>query len=114
MNTRKNKLAAALLLSLALAPGATAQTRLTLASAVTQALQSGTEVTNARANLQKAQANLRAVTADPTSIITTRTQAEQDAAAGLAALQGSKLSTAQTVIGQYVAAYEAITGRRFA
>ena len=107
MNTRKNKLAAALLLSLALAPGATAQTRLTLASAVTQALQSGTEVTNARANLQKAQANLRAVTADPTSIITTRTQAEQDAAAGLAALQGSKLSTAQTVIGQYVAAYEA-------
>lgn len=101
------KIAFALLLTLALSPAAAAQTRLTLASAVSQALQSGPDVTSARANLQKAQANLRAVRADPTSIVTTLTQAEQDAAAQLAALQGGKLSTAQTVIGQYVAAYEA-------
>lgn len=101
------KIASALLLTLALSPAASAQTRLTLASAVTQALQSGPDVTSARANLQKAQAGLRAVRADPTSIITTLTQAEQDAAAQLASLQGSKLNVAQTVIGQYVAAYEA-------
>jgi len=101
------KTAFALLLTLALAPGAAAQTRLSLASAVSQALQNGPDVASARANLQKAQANLRAVRADPTSIITTLTQAEQDAAAQLAALQGGKLTAAQTVISQYVAAYEA-------
>lgn len=102
-----NKMTLALLLTLALTPAASAQTRLTLSSAVSRALQNGPDVTSARANLQKAQANLRAVRADPTSIITTLTQAEQDTAAQAASLQGSKLSTAQTVIGQYTDAYEA-------
>lgn len=82
-------------------------TNLTLQGAVTRALASGPDVTTARANLQKAQANLRAVRADPTSIITTLTQAEQDNAAAAVTLDGTKLNVAQTVISQYLAAYEA-------
>ncbi|CAM4334824.1 TolC family protein [Deinococcus marmoris] len=81
--------------------------KLTLSSAVSRAIASGPDVTTARANLQKAQANLRAVRADPTSIITTLTQAEQDNAAAGVTLAGTKLNVAQTVIGQYLAAYEA-------
>ncbi|KQR27780.1 TolC family protein [Deinococcus sp. Leaf326] len=104
----KTRPALALLTALTLS-AAQAQTALTLTlpSAVARALDSGPDVTTARANLQKAQANLRAVRADPTSIITTLTQAEQGAAAGLAALNAAKLNVAQTVITQYVAASEA-------
>ncbi|WP_412029997.1 TolC family protein [Deinococcus yunweiensis] len=79
---------------------------LTLAGAVTRALTTGTDITTARANLQKAQATLRAVRADPTSPITTLTQAEQDVAAQGAALDATKLSVTQTVVTQYLTAYE--------
>lgn len=103
MNSNKT----ALLLALALASTAAAQTRLTLPDAVSRATLNGPDVTTARANLQKAQANLRAVRADPTSIITTLTQAELDVTAQAATLSGTKLNVAQTVIGQYVAAYQA-------
>ncbi|GGL99045.1 TolC family protein [Deinococcus aerophilus] len=98
----------ALTLSVAAAQTAGAQTtRLTLEGAVTRALASGPDVTTARANLRKAQANVRAVRSDPTSIITTLTQAEQDNAAAAVTLDGTKLNVAQTVIAQYLAAYEA-------
>ncbi|MFC3834231.1 TolC family protein [Deinococcus rufus] len=80
---------------------------LTLAGAVTRALANGADITTARANLQKAQANLRAVRADPTSPITTLTQAEQDVAAQSATLDATKLSVTQTVITQYLNAHEA-------
>ncbi|WP_394649315.1 TolC family protein, partial [uncultured Deinococcus sp.] len=104
----KTRPALALLTALTLS-AAQAQTALTLTlpSAVARALDSGPDVTTARANLQKAQANLRAVRADPTSIITTLTPAEQGSAAGIAALNAAKLNVAQTVITQYVAASEA-------
>jgi outer membrane protein len=97
----------ALTLSLA-APSAAAQTvSLTLDSAVTRALTSGPDVTTARANLQKAQATVRATRADPSAIITTLTQAEQGLSAADATLAGTKLNVAQTVINQYLAAFEA-------
>ncbi|GGL00203.1 TolC family protein [Deinococcus radiotolerans] len=97
-----------LILALSAAPAAaqTAPTSLTLGSAVTRAVTLGVDVTTARANLQKAQANLRAVRADPTSIITTLTQAEQDVAAQTAALNAAKLTAAQSAISGYVQAYE--------
>lgn len=109
INTRISSLPALLLtLGLSLAASASAQAvSLTLESAVTRALASGPDVTTARANLQKAQANLKAVQADPTSIITTLTQAQQDAAAQAVTLDGTKLNIAQTVLGQYVGAFEA-------
>ncbi|SMB95662.1 TolC family protein [Deinococcus hopiensis] len=91
-----------------LSPLAAAQTlSLSLPDAVTRALGSGPDVTTARANLQKAQAALRSARADPTSIITSLTQAEQAAAAGEATLAGTKLSVAQSVVSQYLAAFEA-------
>ncbi|WP_309572832.1 TolC family protein [Deinococcus sp.] len=96
-----------LLLVLAGASGAAAQTTpLTLQGAVTRALASGKDITTARANLQKAQATVRAAHADPTSPITTLTQADQDAAAQAATLDATKLSVLQTVLTQYVNAYE--------
>ncbi|CAM3442336.1 TolC family protein [Deinococcus saxicola] len=112
MTTPTTRILSVLLaLGLTTTPGhAAAQTdatKLTLASAVSRALAGGPDVTTARANLQKAQANLRAVRADPTSIITTLTQAEQDNTAAGVTLAGTKLNVAQTVIGQYLAAYEA-------
>ncbi|THF87245.1 TolC family protein [Deinococcus sp. KSM4-11] len=100
-----------LLLLLATATGAAAQaTPLTLAGAVTRALASGTDITTARANLQKAQAAVRAARADPTSPITALTQADQDAAAQAATLDATKLSVTQTVVAQYLSAYE--TGQK--
>ncbi|GMA14785.1 TolC family protein [Deinococcus metallilatus] len=90
------------------APLAAAQTvSLTLPDAVSRALASGPDVTTARANLQKAQATLKATQADPSAIITTLTQAQQGAAAADATLAGTKMNVAQTVITQYMAAYEA-------
>ncbi|GGS01164.1 TolC family protein [Deinococcus sedimenti] len=93
----------------AASPLAHAQTTatLTLSSAVTRAVTQGVDVTTARANLQKAQANLRAVRADPTSLITTLTQAEQDVAAQTAALNAAKLGAAQAAVNGYVQAFEA-------
>lgn len=87
---------------------AAAQTvSLTLPDAVSRALATGPDVTTARANFQKAQATLGAAQADPTSIITTLTQAQQGAAAAAVALAATKLNVAQTVIAQYLAAFEA-------
>lgn len=99
-----------LLLALSAASTAGAQSApvtLTLSGAVTRAVTQGVDVTTARANLQKAQANLRAVRADPSSIITTLTQAEQDVAAQTAALNSAKLSAAQAAVTGYVQAAEA-------
>lgn len=96
-----------LTLALALGAPASAQTSLTLPAAVTRALESGPDVTTARANLQKAQATVRATRADPAAIITTITQAEQGLQAAEATLAGTKLSVTQTVINQYLAAAEA-------
>ncbi|NTX98828.1 TolC family protein [Deinococcus sp. JMULE3] len=89
------------------AQSTTAPTALTLGSAVTRAVTQGVDVTTARANLQKAQANLRAVRADPTSLITTLTQAEQDVAAQTASLNAAKLGAAQAAVSGYVQAFEA-------
>ncbi|RJF69092.1 TolC family protein [Deinococcus cavernae] len=100
------------LASLTLAGTASAQTSLTLPAAVSRALSSNADVVSARATLQKAQANLRAVRADPSSIITTSTQAEQDVSAQAATLDGTKLKTMQAVVGAYLSAYE--TGQRVA
>ncbi|MBZ9713558.1 TolC family protein [Deinococcus multiflagellatus] len=92
----------------AYAQNATVQsaTALTLPSAVARALAQGVDVTSARASLQKAQANLRAVRADPTSLITTLTQAEQEVAAQAAVLDAAKLGAAQAAISGYLSAYE--------
>lgn len=83
-----------------------AQAALSLPGAVTQALGGNPDVNSARATLQKAQANLRAVRADPSSIITTTTQAELDVTSQTAALAGAKLSTMQGVVRAYLQAYE--------
>lgn len=104
----KLSLAAALLLSatFSLTSAAQAQVALTLPGAVGQAQSGNPDVNSARANLQKAQANLRAVRADPSSIITTTTQAELDVTGQSTALAGAKLSTMQSVVQAYLAAYE--------
>lgn len=86
---------------------ALAAPKLTLASAVSQALSSGPEVTTARANLRKAEANLRAVRADPTSLINTLTQAELDTKAERVSLQNTKLNVAKNVISAYTTTFDA-------
>ena len=54
-----------------------AQTALDLPAAVARALSSGPDLSTARANLQKAQANAASVAADPTSLITGKLSAQQ-------------------------------------
>ncbi|MBZ9750218.1 TolC family protein [Deinococcus sp. HMF7604] len=105
LSPRALPLLAPIFLSLTLGT-ASAQTALTLPGAVSRALTSGTDVTTARANLQKAQAGLRAVRADPTSLLPTLTQAEQDVAAQAAALDAAKLGAAQAAVSGYLAAAE--------
>lgn len=101
-----NRTALTFLVPLTLLGSASAQTALTLNSAVSRAMSSNADVVTARATLQKAQANLRAVRADPSSIITTTTQAEQDMAAQAATLDGTKLKTMQAVVSAYISAFE--------
>ena len=98
----------ALLLTLSLAAQAGAQsTVLDLGGAVTRALSSGPDVSTGRANLQKAQANLKAVVADPTSIITDQLGAQQTLSSASVGLSTTKLTVLQTVITQYLSIYEA-------
>ena len=105
---RRRLNALALLATLSLAAQASAQTAaLTLAQAVTQAVDSGPDITTARANLQKAQANQKAVLADPTSIITDQTAAQQGLTSAQAGLANTKLSVMQTAVSQYLNIYEA-------
>ena len=98
----------ALLATLSLAAQASAQSStLTLAQAVTQAVNSGPDATTSRANLQKAQANNAAVLADPTSIITDQTAAQQGLVSAQAGLANTKLTVMQTALTQYLGIYEA-------
>ncbi|AZI41352.1 TolC family protein [Deinococcus psychrotolerans] len=100
----------ALLATLSLAAQATAQTNavtLDLASAVTRAIANGPDVNTSRANLQKAQANSKAVQADPTSIITDQLAAQQTLQSATVGIANTKLSVMQTVISQYLGIYEA-------
>lgn len=84
----------------------TTSTKLTLNSSVSRALSKGTDTNNARANLNKSWAHLKAVKADPTSLITTITTAQHDADLQKASLTATKLNVAREVIGAYVNAYE--------
>jgi outer membrane protein len=98
----------ALLVTLSLAAQAGAQsTSLDLSGAVNRALSSGPDVSTGRANLQKAQANLKAVSADPTSIITDQTTAQQTLSSATVGLSATKLTVLQTVVTQYLSIYEA-------
>ncbi|AWN23392.1 TolC family protein [Deinococcus irradiatisoli] len=98
----------ALLATLSLAAQAGAQaTVLDLSSAVSRALASGPDTTTGRANLQKAQANDKAVRADPTSLITDQLSAQQGLDNAQANLASTKLNVLQTVITQYLNIYEA-------
>ncbi len=98
----------ALLATLSLAAQAGAQSAaLNLTSAVKQALSSGPDVTTGRANLQKAQANAKAVQADPTSLITDQLSAQQGLESASVNLANTKLSVMQTVVSQYLSVYEA-------
>ncbi|UBV44890.1 TolC family protein (plasmid) [Deinococcus taeanensis] len=96
-----------IVLTLVALSGAHAQVVLTLPGAVNRAVTQGADVTTARVNLQKAQANLRAVRADPASIMTTLTQAEQDVTAQAAALDAAKLGAAQAAVTGYLQTFEA-------
>lgn len=95
-----------LLLALLATPHAAAQAGLTLPRAVSRALNSNANVVSARANLQKTQANLRSVRADPSTVVTTQTQAEQEVSAQAALLDDAKRSTTQSVIQAYTSSYE--------
>ncbi len=103
-----NALALLAALSLAAQAGAqaSAPTTLDLSGAVTRALASGPDTTTGRANLQKAQANDKAVRADPTSLITDQLSAQQGVDSAAANLAGTKLSVMQTVVTQYLSVYE--------
>ncbi len=100
----------ALILTLALSGAATAQSSYDLSSAVARAIASGPDLTTARANLQKAQANAAAVTADPTSLITTKLSAQQGLATAQLGVQSARLNVMSSVVNAYVGAYE--TGLR--
>ncbi|WP_293913956.1 TolC family protein [Deinococcus sp.] len=107
-NTGRKLSTLALLVTLSLAAQAGAQsTNLDLGSAVSRALTSGPDVSTGRANLQKAQANFKAVIADPTSLITDQTAAQQTLGSASVGLSGAKLSVLQTVVTQYLSIYEA-------
>ena len=99
----------ALLATLSLAAQASAQgsTALSLPDAVTRALASGPDTTTSRANLQKAQANDKAVRADPTSLITDQVSAQQGLESAQVNLSSTKLTVLQTVVTQYLSIYEA-------
>ncbi|WP_169737077.1 TolC family protein, partial [Deinococcus pimensis] len=73
---------------------------------VRQAVTTGPDVRTARANLDKAGANLAAVRADPTTLVTGLTSAEQGFESAQAALRGARLSVMQTVVNQFTALYE--------
>ena len=88
-------------------PSALAQTSLDLPSAVQRALASGPDLTTARANLQKATADLKAKQADPTAVITDLQPARQANASASLGLQSTRLTVAQTVLTQYTALWEA-------
>lgn len=107
MNYLNLNLSHVVLLALLSLSTASAASNLTLASAVTKALDNGPEVTTARANLRKSEANLRAVRADPTSLINTLTQAELDTKAERISLQNTKLNVAKNVIAAYTTTYDA-------
>lgn len=95
------------LAAFALTSSVSAQGQVSLASSVRRALTNGADTSNARATLQKARANLVAVRSDPTSIITTLTQAQHEAKLQLVNLQNTKLNVAREVVGQYANTYEA-------
>ncbi len=98
----------ALLATLSLAAQATAQSSaaLSLPDAVTRAVANGPDVNTSRANLQKAQANSKAVQADPTSIITDQLGAQQTLQSATVGIANTKLSVMQTVVTQYLSIYE--------
>lgn len=95
-----------LTLTLALLSGASAQTVLDLPGAVARALASGPDVTTARVNLQKAQADVKAKQADPTALVADLTSAQQGLATAQLGLSSTRLTVLQTVVTQYTGLFE--------
>ncbi|AWN24168.1 TolC family protein [Deinococcus irradiatisoli] len=94
------------LLPFALAQNASAPTT-TLSAATQAALNNGADVRTAQANLDKAQASLKATEADPSALVADTLQAQQAAALAAVQLQNAKIGTLQSALSAYAALYTA-------
>ncbi|MBB6097532.1 outer membrane protein TolC [Deinobacterium chartae] len=104
-----NVLRTALILTpLLAAPLAHAQNaaRPTLPEALALAYRQGPDLAKAQTNLQDAQANLRAQTADPSVLIGALTQAQNAAALAEVQLGATRLTVMQNVVNAYLSLYE--------
>ncbi len=86
---------------------AASQATLDLGQALKRAYAQGTALANAQTNLSNAQQQLKAVQADPSTLIVQRTQAEQTAALDAVTVESTKLQVLQSVVSAYLALYEA-------
>ncbi len=100
---------AALTLALGLLPLATAQaaTTTTLSAATQAALSNGADVRTAQANLDKAQASLKATLADPSALAADTLDAQQAAALAAVQLQSARIGGLQNALSAYTALYTA-------
>jgi len=79
---------------------------ISLENSLSSALSAGKEVSDARANLISAQADLAAKQADPTSLIGTLQSAQNTLALSTLKLSSTQLSTLQTVMTNYTSLFE--------
>lgn len=83
-----------------------AQNALTLVQALSQAYSRGPSLQSAQATLQNARLQLSALSADPSTLVAARTQAEQNAKLAEVNLEATRLSVMQSVVNAYVGLYE--------
>ncbi len=86
---------------------ALAQNSLTLVQALSQAYRQGPSLQSAQATLQNATLQLRALEADPSTLIVPLTQARQSARLAEVNLEATRLSVMQSVVNAYIGLYEA-------
>lgn len=80
---------------------------LDLVGALKRAYGQGTELANAQTNLQNAQLQLKALEADPSTLVLQKTQAQQAVALDEVTVEATRLSVLQSVVSDYLALYEA-------
>lgn len=83
------------------------QAGLDLAQALQRAYAEGTALATAQTNLQNAELQLQAATADPSTLVLQKTQAQQAVALGQVTVASTKLQVLQSVVSAYLALYEA-------
>ncbi len=88
-------------------PAAAQQAGLDLPQALKRAYAGGTALATAQTNLQNAELQLQAATADPSTLVVQKTQAQQAVALGRVTVASTELQVLQSVVSAYLALYEA-------